>query len=111
MIFTTALVGAPWSASAEDRLIFVVCAWRARLGRRILEPMAKSAVPKRHLPSSPFKAPITPPCEQFAVGDRVVHDRYGLGWVTGVEEEIAVLVDFGSQQERILSPFGKMSHL
>lgn len=73
--------------------------------------MTKSAVPKRHLPHSPFRAPVTPPCDRFAVGDRVVHDVYGLGQVTGVEEEIAVLVDFGSQQERILSPFSKMVHL
>lgn len=73
--------------------------------------MTNSAVPKRHLVTSPFKAPVTVPCPRFAVGDRVVHDAYGLGRVTRVEEEIAVLVDFGSQQERILSPFSKMSHL
>ncbi len=83
----------------------------ARCGRRILEAMTKSAVPRPRLSTSPFKAPVTPPCKRFAVGDRVTHDRYGLGQVTGVEEEIAVLVDFGSQQERILSPFSKMSRL
>jgi hypothetical protein len=34
-----------------------------------------------HLPSSPFRAaePIEPP--QFAVDDRVSHDRHGLGCV------------------------------
>lgn len=73
--------------------------------------MAKSAVPKRHLPTSPFKPPVTPTYDRFAVGDRVVHDTYGLGKVTGVEGEVAVLVDFGSQQERIPVPFSKMSHL
>ncbi|MGF7235755.1 MAG: hypothetical protein ACQSGP_12470 [Frankia sp.] len=73
--------------------------------------MTKSAVPKRTLPHSPFRAPVIPPCEQFAVGDRVVHDTYGLGQVTGAEDAIAVLVDFGSRQERILSPFSKMIHL
>ncbi|OHV33333.1 hypothetical protein [Pseudofrankia saprophytica] len=73
--------------------------------------MTRPAAPKRHLPTSPFKAPVTPRCERFALGDRVVHDTYGLGRVTRVEEEIAVLVDFGSEQIRILSPFSKMSHL
>ncbi len=73
--------------------------------------MTKSAVPKRHLPHSPFRDPVTPPCDHFTVGDRVIHDTYGLGQVTAAEDEIAVLVDFGSQQERILSPFNKMAHL
>ncbi|MDT3443645.1 hypothetical protein QOZ89_29195 [Pseudofrankia sp. BMG5.37] len=63
------------------------------------------------MPTSPFKAPVTPRCEQFALGDRVIHDTYGLGRVIRVEEEIAVLVDFGSRQVRIPSPFSKMSHL
>ncbi|MBL7498245.1 hypothetical protein I6A84_40105 [Frankia sp. CNm7] len=73
--------------------------------------MTKSAVPKRRLSTSPFKDPVTPACDRFAVGDRVTHDTYGLGQVIGVEEDIAVLVDFGSQQERIPTPFSKMSHL
>ncbi|WP_320781973.1 hypothetical protein [Streptomyces sp. CRN 30] len=73
--------------------------------------MTKSAAPKRHLPTSPFAAPVTPPLKQFAVGDRVTHDMYGLGRVVGVEEGIAVLVDFSSAQERILSPYAKMSKL
>ncbi|OHV42631.1 hypothetical protein BBK14_31860 [Parafrankia soli] len=73
--------------------------------------MSQSAVPRRHLPTSPFKAPVIPPCPQFAEGDRVVHDAYGLGRVTRVEGTAAVLVDFGSRQERIPSPFEGMSHL
>ncbi|MDK9496743.1 MULTISPECIES: CarD family transcriptional regulator [Streptomyces] len=72
--------------------------------------MTKSAVPRRHLPSSPFKAPVEPPVRRFDVGDRVSHDQHGLGRVIGVEEE-AVLVDFGSVQKRVLSPYGKMSVL
>ncbi|WP_042800629.1 CarD family transcriptional regulator [Streptomyces sp. C] len=72
--------------------------------------MSKSAAPRRHLPSSPFRAPVEPPVRRFDVGDRVSHDQHGLGRVIGVEEE-AVLVDFGSVQKRVLSPYGKMSVL
>ncbi|MGW8374776.1 hypothetical protein [Streptomyces sp. ODS28] len=73
--------------------------------------MTKPAAPKRYLPTSPFKAPVTLPPEQFAVGDRVTHDVYGLGRVIGVEDELAVLVDFTSTQKRIMSPYAKMSKL
>lgn len=45
------------------------------------------------------------------MNDRVSHDRYGLGVVIGVEDEIAVLVDFGSRQERIITPFNKLYKL
>ncbi|MGK5530955.1 hypothetical protein [Streptomyces sp. URMC 129] len=73
--------------------------------------MTTSAAPKRYLPTSPFKAPVTLPPEQFAVGDQVTHDVYGLGRVIGLEDGIAVLVDFGSLRERILSPYAKMTKL
>ncbi|MBZ4017758.1 hypothetical protein [Streptomyces purpurogeneiscleroticus] len=73
--------------------------------------MTKPAALKRHLPTSPFKAPDTLPLKQFAVGDRVTHDVYGLGRVIGIEDGIAVLVDFTSAQERIMSPYAKMSKL
>ncbi|WP_411070891.1 CarD family transcriptional regulator [Streptomyces sp. cmx-4-25] len=73
--------------------------------------MTKPSAPKRFLPTSPFKAPVTPPPKQFAVGDQVTHDVHGLGRVTGIEGRIAALVDFGSTQERILSPYAKMSKL
>jgi hypothetical protein len=73
--------------------------------------MTKSAAPKRHLPTSPFKAPVAQPLKHFAVGDRVTHDLYGLGRVIGVEDGIAALVDFGPTQERILSPYAKMTKL
>lgn len=74
-------------------------------------PMTKPVMVKRHLPTSPFKAPAEPASKRFAIGDRVTHDVYGLGRVTGVEQGIAVLVDFGSQQKRILSPYAKMTAL
>lgn len=73
--------------------------------------MTKPAASKRYLPTSPFKAPVAPPPKVFAVGDQVNHDVHGLGRVIGIEEGVAALVDFGSHQERILSPYSKMSKL
>ena len=69
------------------------------------------AVTRRHLPSSPFNAPVARPVEQYAVHDRVTHDRYGLGSVVGIEAETAVLVDFGVQRVRITTPYTKLSKL
>jgi hypothetical protein len=45
------------------------------------------------------------------VNDQVTHDRYGLGVVIGVEDEVAVLVDFGTQRERITAPYAKLTKL
>lgn len=45
------------------------------------------------------------------MGDQVTHDVYGLGRVIGIEDGIATLVDFGSAQVRILSPYAKMTKL
>ncbi|MBQ0985783.1 hypothetical protein KBZ10_14910 [Streptomyces sp. F63] len=73
--------------------------------------MSKSAGYRRHLPSSPFNTPVVPPPEQFAVGNRVTHDEHGLGRVIGVEDETAVLVDFGGLRARVKSPFSKMTKL
>ncbi|MDK1473484.1 hypothetical protein QNO07_08645 [Streptomyces sp. 549] len=73
--------------------------------------MKKTAATRRHLPTSPFKVPVVPPLEQYAVGNRVTHDVHGLGRVIGIEDEVAVLVDFGSTQRRITTPYSKMSKL
>ncbi|MEU5308084.1 hypothetical protein [Streptomyces sp. NPDC021562] len=73
--------------------------------------MTKPAASKRHLPTSPFKAPATPTPKHFAVGDQVTHDVHGLGRVVGIEDGIAVLVNFGSEQVRILDPYTKMTKL
>ena len=73
--------------------------------------MPKSPALRRHLPTSPFNAPAVAPVPEFVLGDRVSHDRYGLGRVTGVEEEVALLVDFGSHQARIVTPFKGMQRL
>jgi hypothetical protein len=52
-----------------------------------------------------------PPVETFATKDLVTHDKYGLGTVLGVEEDVAVLVDFGPQQVRIPVPCSKLFKL
>lgn len=63
-------------------------------------------------PRGPFSVlPVDPPVEQFAVRDRVTHDKYGLGWVVLVEEDDAVIVVFGSRKVRILSPFARLTKL
>ena len=82
-------------------------------GRRILVVMSPyPARPRRHLATSPFSAPDPePPAERFAVGDRVTHDKYGLGTVTGVEEGTALLIDFGSCVQRIVTPAAGLSKL
>ncbi|HEV7933969.1 MAG TPA: hypothetical protein VGP70_16885 [Actinomadura sp.] len=70
------------------------------------------AASRRHLPTSPFKPPAAdPPVEQFAVHDQVSHDKYGLGVVIAVEDDVAVLVDFRPRQERIVAPYRKMTKL
>ncbi|GAA1076903.1 MULTISPECIES: hypothetical protein [Streptomycetaceae] len=68
---------------------------------------------RRPLPTSPFRTRAEAPQKRFAVGDRVTHDAYGLGRVIGVEGDsnTAVLVDFGSQQERITPPYAPMHKL
>jgi hypothetical protein len=69
-------------------------------------------MPRRHLPGSPFnnQAPAAP-VEVYDVQDRVTHDRYGLGTVISVEDDIAVIVDFGGQQARVTTPFTKLTKL
>lgn len=74
--------------------------------------MKSTSAPRRHLPSSPFGIPAEPrPVKEFALHDRVTHDQFGLGTVIGVEQGIAVLVDFRSRKERITSPYAKLTKL
>lgn len=73
--------------------------------------MKNMRMAKRHLPSSPFKAVVVPPSKFFAVGNRVSHDVYGMGRVTGVEDGVSVVVDFGVLLKRIASPYTKMTAL
>lgn len=75
--------------------------------------MKRSRGARRPLPGSPFntKPIVVPIVEQFALDDRVTHDTYGLGKVISVEDEIAVLVDFGTQTQRITAPYDKLFKL
>jgi hypothetical protein len=69
------------------------------------------AATRRYLPGSPFNTPpVVRPVKEFAVGDQVTHDRYGLGRVLGADES-GVFVDFGTQQERISAPYTKLTKL
>jgi D-aminopeptidase len=70
------------------------------------------AVPRRQLPGSPFNVPVNvEPADTYDVADLVTHDKYGLGTVTGVEEGIAVLVNFGSHERRLSTPCAKLNKL
>ncbi|MGW7367672.1 hypothetical protein ACWGI8_30690 [Streptomyces sp. NPDC054841] len=74
--------------------------------------MTNRSAPRRHLPTSPFKAPADPVPKHFALGDRVSHDQYGLGRVIAVEfAGEALLIDFGSREIRIVSPYRGMYKL
>jgi hypothetical protein len=73
--------------------------------------MKAARATRRFLPGSPFNAPPAPPAEHFDAQDQVTHDKYGLGRVIGVEEDIALVIDFGSRQVRILTPCAKLTKL
>lgn len=68
---------------------------------------------RRYLPGSPFNNIPEPVrhVERYDLNDLVTHDRYGLGTVINVEEDVAVLVDFGSKRERITTPYSKLTKL
>ena len=70
------------------------------------------AATRRFLSTSPFKPPpAAPPAEQFAVQDQVTHDKYGLGRVMSVEDDTALIIDFGTRQVRITTPCVKLTKL
>lgn len=73
----------------------------------------RSAASRRHLSASPFNATSPEPTavESYAVDDRVTHDKFGLGRIVEVEEETAVVVAFGAQRVRVLTPFTKLTKL
>jgi predicted 2-oxoglutarate/Fe(II)-dependent dioxygenase YbiX len=76
----------------------------------ILEVMTTSPRTPRQMASSPFRPDPEPVIEQYALGDLVSHDSYGMGHVVQLESS-AVMVDFRSQTVRITSPFRKMAKL
>ncbi len=65
---------------------------------------------RRHLASSPFRPDPEPIIEEFLLNDLVTHDSYGMGRVVHVEAA-AVVVDFGSRNVRVTSPFHRMTKL
>jgi hypothetical protein len=69
-----------------------------------------SARGPRHLATSPFAPKVEAPIAEYTLGDRISHDTYGLGRVTGVEPH-AVTIDFGSQKVRVPSPYARMELL
>jgi hypothetical protein len=70
------------------------------------------AAGRRHLPTSPFAAaPPAPPAEQFAEQDQVTHDKYGLGRVITVEDDAALVIDFGARRVRITIPCANLTKL
>ena len=73
----------------------------------------RPAAPRRVLPGSPFKAPAVAPPQHFTVGERVTHDRHGMGKIVAVEDnDVAVLVNFGGAGvQRITLPNSKISKL
>jgi hypothetical protein len=81
-------------------------------GRILVLMKPARAASRRFLPGSPFNTQtVEPPVEVFAVRDRVTHDKYGLGRVVLVEDDEAVIVDFGSRKVRIFSPFARLTKL
>jgi hypothetical protein len=82
-------------------------------GAIIVTMSPRPAAPRRVLPGSPFQAPVVVPPEHFTVGERVTHDRHGMGTVVGVEDgDVAVLVKFGGGVvQRITLPNTKISKL
>jgi hypothetical protein len=69
-------------------------------------------VTRRLLPTSPFgAAPPAPPAEQFAEQDQVTHDKYGLGRVISVQDDTALIIDFGERRVRITMPCAKLAKL
>ncbi|MBF9067034.1 hypothetical protein [Streptacidiphilus fuscans] len=76
--------------------------------------MTRSEWSRRVLPTSPFAREATPapPPVSFEAGDRVSHDKYGLGRVLEVaDDEDAVIVDFGASRRRIPASSPALSKL
>lgn len=69
------------------------------------------STPRPRPAGSPFRDPVARRVENFEIGDRVTHDECGLGRIIGVEEGVAVLVDFGGRELRIGTPYPKLTKL
>jgi len=69
-----------------------------------------STASRRRLATSPFADREEAEIPVVAVGDRVTHDKYGLGQVTAVGAGY-VIVAFGDERVRVASPFTKLTVL
>lgn len=59
-----------------------------------------------------FHPRTTAPVKTFEAGDRVSHDREGIGRISAVEGTHAVVVDLGGGRLlRVMSPFDKLHTL
>ena len=72
--------------------------------------MSPAPTQRRYLPSSPFQAQPTPAAHEFAVNDRITHDRHGLGKVVRVGDH-GIDVDFGFAVIAISLPNAKVTPL
>ncbi len=66
------------------------------------------------LPSSPFAppAPVPTAAERLAAGDRVTHDRLGIGRVVRIVDDYDVIVDFGRADDALTAvPHLKLTKL
>jgi hypothetical protein len=43
--------------------------------------------------------------------DQVTHDKYGLGRVVSVEDDTALVIDFGERRVRVTTPCAKLTKL
>ncbi|MER7245647.1 hypothetical protein [Kribbella sp. NPDC000426] len=70
------------------------------------------ATTRRHLSTSPFTPRTAAPVKTFKAGDRVSHDREGIGRISTVEGTHAVVVDLGGGRLlRVMAPFDKLHTL
>jgi hypothetical protein len=70
------------------------------------------ATTRRHLSTSPFKPRVPDPIKTFEGGDRVSHDKEGMGRIRAVEGTHAVVVELGGGKLlRVLAPFDKLHKL
>jgi hypothetical protein len=65
---------------------------------------------KPHLPNSPFRAAEAPVIPDFAVNDRVTHDRHGLGSVVKVTGD-RIHVRFGENTVSVAMSSSKIHPL
>lgn len=81
-----------------------------RHGRTLKGMTPSKAASRRHLASSPFQTREAQVVEQLRVGDRVSHDKYGLGRVTEIWEN-TVTVAFGDERRALTTPCPKLTRL